>query len=141
MKPKKPESKNQQLELFRVELSHIIDPKHLLVKLSTLFDWEQLEEVFTSTYCPDKGRPAISTRMMVSLHYLKHKYNLSDDGVISSWVENPYWQYFSGMKYFEHKAPIHPSSMSRWRKRIGGVGIEQLLKQTIKAESNKNSSS
>jgi transposase, IS5 family len=29
--------------------------------------------------------------------------------------------------------PIHPSSMTRWRKRIGDGGAEELLKQTIEA--------
>jgi len=53
--------------------------------------------------------------------------------VVSGWVENPYWQYFSGMRYFEHKLPIHPSSMTRWRKRIGETGAEGLLKETIEA--------
>jgi len=95
-----------------------------LIKLSTVVDWEQLEKIFGSTYCPDNGRPAISTLMMVALHYLKHTHNLSDDDVVAGWIENPYWQYFSGMKWFEHKTPIHPSSMSRWRKRIGDAGAE-----------------
>jgi transposase, IS5 family len=35
------------------------------------------------------------------------------------------------MKYFEHEAPIDPSSMTRWRKRIGEAGAEELLKETI----------
>ncbi|SHO49682.1 transposase, IS5 family [Desulfopila aestuarii DSM 18488] len=37
------------------------------------------------------------------------------------------------MKYFGHKLPIHRSSMSRWRKRIGDSGAEELLKKTIEA--------
>jgi transposase, IS5 family len=131
MKPKKPAIQNRQQDLFHIELSQIIDRKHSLVKLATVVDWEQLEKAFGSTYCPDNGRPAISTRLMVALHYLKYTHNLSDDNVVASWVENPYWQFFSGMKYFEHEAPIHPSSMCRWRKRIGDAGAELLLKQTI----------
>ena len=70
---------------------------------------------------------------MVALHYFKYTHNLSDEDVVSGWAENPYWQYFSGMKYFEHKLPIHPSSMCRWRKRIGDAGAEELLKETIEA--------
>ena len=70
---------------------------------------------------------------MVALHYLKYTYNLSDDDVVEAWVENPYWQYFSGMKYFVHEPPIDPSSMTRWRKRIGEAGAEELLKETIAA--------
>jgi transposase, IS5 family len=133
MKPKKPANNDRQRELFRVELLQIVDQNHGLVKLSNTIDWDRLEEVFGATYCPDNGRPAISTRLMVALHYLKYTHNLSDDDVVTGWVENPYWQFFSGMKWFEHTMPIHPSSMRRWRKRIGDKGAEQLLQQTIKA--------
>ena len=133
MKPKKPANKNRQRELFRAELIQIIDPNHSLAKLARAVDWDRLDEAFGSSYCPDNGRPAISTRLMVALHYLKYTHNLSDDDVVAGWVENPYWQFFSGMKWFEHKMPIHPSSMSRWRKRIGDSGAEELLKQTIEA--------
>jgi IS5 family transposase len=38
---------------------------------------------------------------MVALHYLKYTHNLPDADVVEAWVENPYWQHFSGMKYFE----------------------------------------
>jgi len=133
MKPKQSAQKNPQKDLFRVELSQIIASNHQLVKLSKVVDWKRLEELFGATYCPDNGRPAISTRLMVALHYLKYTHNLSDHDVVDGWVENPYWQYFSGMKWFEHKIPIHPSSMCRWRKRIGDAGAEQLLKETIEA--------
>lgn len=133
MKPDKSPVKNQQLDLFRTELSRIIDLGHGLVKLSKVVNWERLDQLFGSTYCPDNGRPGVSTRLMVALHYLKYTYNLSDEEVVHAWVENPYWQYFSGMKWFEYNAPIDPSSMTRWRKRIKHAGAEELLKETIEA--------
>ena len=92
MKPKRPPIKNSQRELFRVELIQIIDMGHGLVKLAKVVDWDRFEEVFGKTYCPDNGRPAISTRMMVALHYLKYTHNLSDEDVVATWVENPYWR-------------------------------------------------
>ncbi len=70
---------------------------------------------------------------MVALHYLKYTFNLSDEDVVKAWAKNPYWQYFSGMKYFMHEPPIDPSSRTSWRKRIGEAGAEQLLKETIAA--------
>ena len=39
----------------------------------------------------------------------------------------------SGMRYFQHKRPIDPSSMSRWRGRVGQAGLEELLAETIRA--------
>jgi IS5 family transposase len=127
MKPKRPKQEDRQRDLFRPELVQIIDHGHQMVELSGAVDWDHFDELFGATYCPDTGRPAISTRLMVSLHYLKYTYNLSDEDVVNSWVENPYWQYLSGMKCFEHEAPINPSSMTRWRNRIGERGAEGLL--------------
>jgi len=131
MKPRKSASKNRQKDLFRVELMQIIDPGHSLAKLAKVVDWDQFEEVFGSTFCPDNGRPEISTRLMVALHYLKYAHNLSDEDVVAGWVENPYWQHFSGMQYFEHKMPIHPSSMWRWMKRRAAIepGIGHLKRE------------
>ena len=133
MKPKKTPQKDRQRDLFRASLSNIIDPNHGLVKLAEVVEWDRLDDIFGSTYCPNNGRPGVSTRLMVALHYLKYTHNLSDEDVVAAWVENPYWQYFSGMKWFEHKLPIDPSSMTRWRKRIGEAGAEELLKETIEA--------
>ena len=133
MKPKKTPQKDQQRDLFRAALVNIIDPNHGLVKLSKVVEWDRLDDLFGSTYCPDNGRPGVSTRLMVALHYLKYTHNLSDEDVVATWVENPYWQYFSGMKWFEHELPVNASSMTRWRKRIGEAGAEELLKETIKA--------
>jgi hypothetical protein len=42
-------------------------------------------------------------------------------------------QYFCGETYFQHEPPIDPSSMTRWRKRIGEEGVERLLVGTIEA--------
>ena len=133
MKPKKTSIFDNQMDLFRSQLRSIIDLKHSLVRLGKTVNWIELDEAFCSTFCYDSGRAGIPTRLMVALHYLKFTYDLSDRQVLRSWVENPYWQYFSGMKYFTHELPINSSSMTRWRKKIGQAGAEKLLLETIKS--------
>jgi IS5 family transposase len=56
MKPKESPIKGKQKELFRVELSQLVDLDHALVKLAGVVDWGRLEEWFGQTYCPDGGR-------------------------------------------------------------------------------------
>ena len=68
---------------------------------------------------------------MIGLHILKYLDNLSDENVVLKFIENPYYQNFCGNKYFEHKLPCNPSSMTRWRNRIGYKGFERLLKETV----------
>ena len=129
MKPQK-FKRDPQMDLFKIELNRIINFEHPLAKLAKQIDWAAFDKEF-ETHFTDEGRPAIATRLMVSLHYLKYMHNLSDEETVARWVENPYWQYLSGRQFFEHKMPIDPSSMTRWRKRIGVDGAELLLSQTI----------
>lgn len=128
----KPRANAQQGNEGQIELSKIIHQKHAMVKLADEINWQGFEKDFGELYS-DKGRPGISTRLLVALHYLKYLYDLSDEDVVYGCLENPYWQYLSGMRYFQHDLACDPSSLSRWRKRIGEKGGEKLLKETIEA--------
>jgi len=133
MKCRRRERDEPQIELFKVELTRFLDLGHPMVKLADRIDWEAFHAAFDAMWSDEKGRPAIDTRLMVSLHYLKYTYDLSDEAVVEGWLQNPYWQYLSGMRYFQHEEPLDPSSMSRWRGRAGQAGAEELLEQTIRA--------
>ena len=130
MKPQPSVRQDKEIETSRIELKNLVRAAHELVQIAHAMNWERFEAKFGESYS-DKGRPGIATRLMVALHYLKYAFDLSDEAVVLGWVENPYWQYFSGMIYVEHELPINPSSMSNWRKRIGIEGVEELLKETI----------
>lgn len=106
--------------------------EHPLVKLSQAIDWEAFEHEFGRQMSSEGGRPALPIRLMVGLHYLKALYDESDELVVAKWVENPYWQYFCGEETFQHEFPCHPTSLPKWRQRIGVEGVEKLLKQVLK---------
>jgi hypothetical protein len=69
--------------------------------------------------------------LLVGLHYLKHAYNESDESVVEKRVEPPYWQYFYGYEYFQHKLPCHPTSSVKWRQRIKAKGVEKMLQEIL----------
>lgn len=129
MKPKKPQQQDQA-ELFRSRLDQILDRRHPLFVLSNQINWSVFDSKFGRLYA-DKGRPALSTRLMVGLHYLKHAFNESDESVVARLLENGYWMYFCGFEFFIHRLPLDPSSLVRWRKRIGPKNMEQLLVETL----------
>jgi IS5 family transposase len=128
MLPSRPSSNKN--DLFRERLDAIINMRHPLVRLSGLMPWARFDEALGRFYRP-VGRPAKPTRLMVGLHYLKHVYDLSDEEVVERWVENAYWQYFCGFEFFQHEVPIDASTMTRWRKRIGPEGLEEMLKASV----------
>ena len=128
MRPSK--RKKRGGDLFKERLDAIIDMNHSLVRLTGLVPWDAFDVDFGKHYRP-VGRPAKPTRLMAGLHYLKHMHDLSDEETVERWVENPYWQFFCGFEFFQHQLPIDPSTMTRWRKRIGPDGIEKLLAATV----------
>jgi IS5 family transposase len=132
MRPKS-EPKQVECELFQSELEQIIDVQHPLVRLGMSIDWSSFEAALGSTYHPTQGAPGTPTRLMVALHYLKYQHDLSDEDVVRHWLENPYWQHFSGERYFQHRLPIDASTMTRWRTRLGEAGAEQMLRETLAA--------
>ena len=127
----KPSSSTSNTEPTLSALAGQLNLSHPLVQLAETIDWQSFEEKFGRVVKASGGRPALPTRLMVGLHYLKGLYDESDESVVAKWVENPYWQYFCGEQVFQHKLPCHPTSLVKWRKQIGTDGFEQLLGQII----------
>jgi len=123
----------EQDDLLRPRLVDLIDMRHELVKLAALIDWEFFEREWAGFFPSGTGRPATPPRLVAGLMYLQHLHRLSDEAIVERWVENPYYQHFTGETFFQHQPPIHPSSLSRWRDRIGDEGAEWLLTKTIEA--------
>lgn len=128
-KPRTPENN----DLFRQRLDELVNLSHPLVQLAQHIDWSVFEHGWVGFFPSHRGRPATRPRLVAGLLYLQHTFALSDEAVVWGWVENPYWQLFCGETWFQHQPPIDPSSLTRWRQRIGAEGMEWLLAQTIEA--------
>lgn len=144
-------------DFFRARLDQMIDLRHPLAALAQRLPWDQLEAVLAPAFArrdrkgrsiegedlfgptltvagagiSAAGRPRLSIRLMASLLYLKHAYNLSDEDLVARWAENVVWQYFSGMDYYEPRLPCDATQVGRFRAAIGEAGVEELLKATI----------
>ena len=131
MRPRRPKAEPQD-DLFRARLENLADPRHALVRVAALIDWDRFEAEFGALYT-DGGRPGLPTRMMVGLHLLKHMDGLSDEAVCARYLDSPYVQLFCGETYFQHAPPLDRSSLTRWRQRTGPERLEVLLAGTLAA--------
>ena len=144
-------------DFFRARLDQMIDLRQPLAVLATRLPWGAIEEALAPKLAhqsrPAKrvraddllgaqelefgggisnaGRPRLPVRLMASLLYLKHSFNLSDEEVVQRWAENVQWQFFSGMQYDEPRLACDPTQIGRFRRLLGEDGLEQLLKATI----------
>ena len=134
LQPMKPRTRTAQTaEMFRPRLDEQLNMKHPLIRLAGLMDWELIEHHFARHFTSGRGRPALPPRLVAGLLYLQHANDASDEMVVNTWLENPYWQFFTGDTYLQIESPIDPSSLTSWRKRIGEEGVETMLMATIKA--------
>lgn len=124
------QDKTPQLNIFDTPLERFINLEHELCILSKKIDWDTIEDEF-SVYYSEIGRPSVPIRRMIGLLLLKHIYNLSDEAIVDRWIENPYWQYFSGEKVFQTQKPFDPTEFIHFRNRIGKEGAEKLLKVSV----------
>ena len=129
MRPRKTEDDGSG-DLFRSRLDRIIDMKHELVRLADELDWDWIDAELADLFS-EAGRPGTETRFMIGLLLLKHIYGLSDEAVCERWVENPYFQYFTGETFFQHAFPHERSGMTHWRKRIGNK-LDALLAESLR---------
>jgi IS5 family transposase len=146
-------------DFFRCRIDAMINLRDPLAVLASRMPWGQIEQALAVKFehadrggqqveCHDllgpamvvigagrsnAGRPRLPIRLMATLVYLKHSFNLSDEEVCARWSENVLWQFFSGMDYYEHRLPCDPTQIGRFRHDIGEEGLEQLLKATINA--------
>lgn len=127
----KPSSNCRQSSFFW-DLETMLDSKHQLFKLANMVDWSLFENSFAPLFCRDNGRPPKPIRLMVGLLMLKHLRNVSDEQVVAQFTENAYYQYFCGMESFSIAAPCAASELVHFRHRIGEVGIELILKESIR---------
>jgi IS5 family transposase len=130
MRPRERRETGEQ-DLFRSRLDQIIDMKHPLVTLGRTVDWAFLEREFGAVYTDGPGQPPLPTRLMAGLSILKHTCDLSDEVLCERWAENPYYQFFCGEEFFQHRLVFDRSSLTRWRNRMGEERLQTLLQESL----------
>jgi len=143
-------------DFFRLRIDQMIDLRHPLAVLASRMPWQQIEASVAHLFMrkaradvamPDldlfgekvvragsrsnAGRPRVPLRIMISLLYLKHAFNESDEGVVQRWADTPRWQFFSGCAYYEDRLPCDATTLVKFRQLLDEEGVEELLAQTI----------
>jgi hypothetical protein len=102
---------------FKVPFSGALDAENRWVKLATLIPWDAVE----ADYCRhfgDTGNDAYPARMALGALIIKERLRLTDEETVAQLRENPYLQYFIGLKEYTTNAPFDASLMVHFRSRI-----------------------
>ena len=118
-------------ETFNQSCGCNLDSNHELVALMDMIPWREFEPEYAKNFSnATRGKGARPLQMALGSLILQVRSGLSDRAFIKALKENPYWQYFIGMKKFDKKVPFGATSLVYFRKRLS-FGLINSINETL----------
>lgn len=113
-------NKNHQVSFFDFNQScgMELDETNEWIQLGNAIPWAVMEVKYSTLFPSKKGRRGTPFRIAFGILVIQKRKGLSDRKVIKEIAENPYLQYFLGMESFTHTAPVKPTVLVTFRKRL-----------------------
>lgn len=111
--------KQLSIEEFKTPFEKEIDINNRWVILSNSLPWDELANIYHKAMSPDKGAPGKDARIVIGALIVKHKLGISGEETIQIIRENPYIQYFLGIKEFTNNPVFDSGLFSSILKRLG----------------------
>lgn len=107
------------------------------IKLSEIIPWDEIEIKYAKKF-KKKGNPAKNIRIALGSLIIQQTLNCSDRELVNQVTENPYLQFFIGLKEFQEKAPFSASVLVDFRKRFSSEFLSEINELIIESESPKD---
>ena len=91
------------------------------ITLHALIPWDELEDDYASQFYRGFGAQAKPYQMALGALIIKARLGRTDEELLEQIKENPYLQFFIGLKAFQDAPPFNPSMMVHFRKRLLGA--------------------
>jgi len=114
-------------DIFSTPLEASLDKSNRWYKLANAVPWDKIEKIYNSTLRNvHNGAGNKPARMIVGALIVKHHLCISDVEAIAQIKENPYLQYFVGMREFSTITLFDASLFVSIRKRLGVENINEI---------------
>jgi hypothetical protein len=125
---RKPDRNQLSLDEFFLPFGGHLSADNRWVETAGLLPWDMIEDIYAESFKNEKrdGRQPIPSRIAFGAIYIKEQENLTDESTVVHIAENPYMQYFLGLKGFRAEALFDPSMMTYFRKRFPADMIEKV---------------
>ena len=106
-----------------------LDPENDWVKLAALVPWNTAEERYAARFV-NNGAPAHPCRVALGSLLIQRRLKCSDRWLVKHIGENPYLQFFIGMKEYG-PCPFGASTLVEFRKRFSEEDMAQILEASV----------
>lgn len=115
---KKVEQHVAESENFELPFGGKLAEDNRWVIMAKLIPWSEVEEEYAKKFTLAIGAPAKSSRMALGALIIKEKLGISDRETVEQIRENPYLQYFIGLKSYSNEPPFEASMLVHFRERL-----------------------
>jgi len=119
---------------FILPFSGKLSAENRWVQLAKVIPWDEIEKEYAFLFPSDRGNMAKPVRMALGSLIIKTRCGLTDRETVQQITENPYLQYFIGLKEFQLERPFVPVAMVKFRKRFSGKRLAKINERIIAAE-------
>jgi hypothetical protein len=129
-----PTTHSSSPETFELPFGGKLSARNRWVIMANLIPWSEFEEEYAKNFSEKMGAPALPLRMALGALIIQEKLGISDQETVEQIRENPYLQYFIGLKSYQEDAPFEASTMVYFRKRLKGKVINKINREMVKRE-------
>ena len=115
---RKENSAQLTLDGFYAPFAENLSSENRWVKLSEKMPWDIIEKVYLENISTKMGRPSTPSRIAFGACFIHGAEHITDERTVLAIAENPYMQYFLGLKEFNSEPLFDPSMMVHFRKRF-----------------------
>ena len=119
-------------EEFKLPFEGQLSADNRWVIMSKLILWSEYESEYAKHFSPEMGAPAKPFRMALATLIIQEKLGTSDRETVEQIRENPYLQYFVGLKNHQSDPQFDASMMVHFRQRIGEELLGTINKAMVK---------
>ncbi|EHQ90847.1 LOW QUALITY PROTEIN: transposase family protein [Desulfosporosinus youngiae DSM 17734] len=103
---------------FILPFSGKLDPENRWVQLANIIPWDEYEKEYAHMFPSDRGNVAKPVRMALGTLIIQARCGYTDRETVQQITENPYLQWFIGLKEFQLTRPLTPVALVKFRKRF-----------------------
>jgi len=107
-------------------------PDNRWVLMAALIPWDAVERGYAAGFA-NNGAPAHPARMALGSLVAKQVLGCSDEELVNQIAENPYLQFFCGMREFSEECPFGASTLVAFRKRFSDEDIRAVNEAMLAA--------
>ena len=123
--------KQLSIEEFKTPFEKEIDKNNRWVILANSLPWDELASIYHKAMNKGVGAPGKDARLVIGALIVKHNLGLSGDETIQIIRENPYIQYFLGIKEFTYNPIFDSGLFPSILKRLGINTFNAMHKEII----------